>query len=210
MQFDTLTTGEARHYTVGGGSTASGGQQAHRGEVMKSGSDIKIKHDIGNALQRKSSNSIARNMPRYCLAGALALISAGCVSEQSRVQETEQMLVAAGFIEKPASTPDRQNQLATLPPYKILSQEIHVGNGDTYGYVYADPQYCHCLFVGDAKAYQQYQQIALQKKIADEQLQAAEMTENAYFDWGMWGPYDWWGPGPIVVIHDGHGGPRRR
>lgn len=180
---------------------------------MRFGSGIKIERDISNGRQRKSrfaGSDIARNMPRFCLAGALILVSAGCVSEQSQVQETEQMLAAAGFLEKPAITPERQNQLAMLPPYKILSQPIHAGNADTYGYVYADPQYCHCLFLGDPKAYQQYQQMAVQKKIADEQMRAAEMAENAYFDWGMWGPYDWWGPAPVIVIRRAHGEPARR
>ena len=180
---------------------------------MRSFNAIEIQHHIGPPLRWRpafAGSSIARNMARYCLAGALALMSAGCISEQSRVEEREQMLTAAGFVEKPAATPDRQNQLASLQPYKILSQQIHAGGVDTVGYVYADPQYCHCLFLGDAKAYQRYQQMAVEKKIADERVRAAEMAENASFDWGMWGPYDWWGPEPIVVIRGAPGGPPRR
>ena len=39
------------------------------------------------------------------------------------------------------------------------------------------------------------------KKIADEQMQTAEMREDASFDWGAWGPYDnWWGPGAVVAV----------
>jgi hypothetical protein len=178
---------------------------------MGFGNGIAIEHGIGNALQRKSpiasghiaSSRIAGPASRYCLAAALALLVSGCASDsdQSRVADTEQMLVAAGFVEKPANTPARQSQLATLPPYEIQSQQIRAGGTYTVGYVYADPKYCHCLFVGNDRAYERHQRMAVEKKIADERLQAAEMREDASFDWGAWGPYDdWWGPGAVVVV----------
>jgi hypothetical protein len=166
---------------------------SNRGEVMIS---------VSRAIARNSPSC----RPGCWIAVTWALASAGCVSEQSRVQETEQMLAAAGFVEKPANTPDRQNQLAALPPYMLQSQQIHAGNAETYGYAYADPQYCRCIFVGDARAFQRYQQIAIEKKIADERMRAAEMAENAAFDWNIWGPYDWWGPEPIVVVNGARGG----
>jgi hypothetical protein len=117
------------------------------------------------------------------------------------VQDTEQMLTAAGFVEKPANSPAREAQLAALPPFRIQSQQIHAGGADTIGYVYADPQFCHCLFVGNDRAYERHQRMMVEKKIADERLQAAAMREDAAFDWGAWGPYDdWWGPGAVVVV----------
>jgi len=169
---------------------------------MGLGNGIEIEHRIDNALQRKSLAASGRiaGAARYGLAAALAILLAGCVSEQSRVQDTEQMLAAAGFVEKPANTPAREAQLAALPPFRIQSQQIRAGNADTVGYVYADPQFCHCLFVGNDRAYERHQRMVVEKKIADERMQAAEMREDASFDWGAWGPYDdWWGGGVVVV-----------
>jgi hypothetical protein len=162
---------------------------------MGFGNGIATEHGIDNALQRKSP------VAGYCLAAASVLLVAGCVSDQSRVEDTERMLVAAGFVERPANTPARESQLATLPPYNIQSQQIRVGGTYTVGFVYADPEYCHCLFVGNDRAYERHERMAVEKKIADEQMQTAEMREDASFDWGAWGPYDnWWGSGVVVVV----------
>jgi hypothetical protein len=64
-----------------------------------------------------------------------------------------------------------------------------VRNGQTW-YVYPDPTHCTCLYVGNAANYQQYQKLALQKQIAQENLMAAEVNDDASLDWGAWGP--WW------------------
>ena len=129
------------------------------------------------------------------LAVTASLLCAGCQSTQSRVQNNEQMLAAAGFEEKPANTPERQQVLASLPPFKLVRRNLPAGHAYSFGYAYADPQFCHCLFVGGPKEYQQYSQAALQQRVAQEQIQAAEAQEDTAFDWGMWGPYGgWWGP----------------
>jgi hypothetical protein len=47
------------------------------------------------------------------------------------------------------------------------------------------------MFVGNEPAYQKYQQLAIQQKLAQERLNAAAMNENAAMNWGMWGPF-WW------------------
>ncbi len=131
------------------------------------------------------------------------------MSQQSQVEDTEQMLAAAGFVAKPAETPVRLQQLATLKPFQIQRQLVPVSGGQTFGYLYADPQYCHCVFTGDARAYQTYRQMAQQQRIADEQLRAAELAQEEAFDWGAWGPYDgWMGGPPVVVVHGDHHGHR--
>jgi hypothetical protein len=118
------------------------------------------------------------------------------------------MLAAAGFKMLPADTPERQAQLAILPPHQLLVQHLNAAGNDTDGYVYADRDFCHCLYVGNANAFQAFQQMAFQKRLADERLQAAEMEENAAFNWSMWAPGDW-GPGPVVVVHERGRLPRR-
>jgi hypothetical protein len=134
---------------------------------------------------------------RTALLAAALLVAAGCASD--KVPETEQMLVAAGFQMEPADTPERQAELASLPPHRLLAQSLQVGGAPAVGYVYADPDHCHCLFVGDAKAYQSFQQLALQKQIADEYLQAATLNHDAAFNWGHWGP-GFWDPAPVIVV----------
>ncbi len=140
---------------------------------------------------------------------AMLLVAAGCAGDP--VPETEQMLAAAGFQMEPADTPERQAELASLPPHRVLAQSLQVGGTPAVGYVYADPDHCHCLFVGDAKAYQSFQQLALQKRIADEYLQAATLNQDAAFNWGHWGP-GFWGPMPVIVVLErrDHDLPRRR
>jgi hypothetical protein len=141
---------------------------------------------------------------------ALSVSAAGltaCATQQSMTQNTEQMLAAAGFIEKPANTPRREQHLASLPPYRVLSQNVHVGGNETVGYIYADPQFCHCVFVGDPQAYSRFQQLAFQQHLANEQFAAEAMAEDDTFGWGDWGPYPYWGDGVVVVGGGGfHGG----
>lgn len=115
------------------------------------------------------------------------LLLAGCVTEQDVVQGQQSMLSAAGFSVVLANTPERQHELATLPPFRFAFQER---DGKTV-YVYPDPKYCKCLFIGDEMAYQRYWQWAIRAQIAQQQLTAAQLNWNAW-SWGPWGP---WGPG---------------
>ena len=62
-------------------------------------------------------------------------------------------------------------------------------------YVFADPDQCHCLYVGGPGNYQYFQQLVVQRRIADEQMTAAMMNENAALNWGLWTPP------PVVFEH---------
>ncbi len=154
-------------------------------------------------------------MQRSLLRGGVATLAlslaaaclAACATQQSMTQNTEQMLAAAGFLEKPANTPQRQARLAALPPYHVLSQRVTAGGQDSVGYVYADPQFCNCVFVGGPQAYSRFQQLAFQQHLANEQFAAEEMAQDDSFGWGNWGPYPYWGSGGVVVVGGGfHGG----
>src|SRR5262249_22026606 len=82
--------------------------------------------------------------------------------------------------------PKRQAHLQTLTPLKLVP---HTRSSDgKLLYVYADPKGCQCLYVGDEAAYQRYRQLALQQKIAQEQMVAAQMNADAAMDWGLWAP----------------------
>jgi hypothetical protein len=89
------------------------------------------------------------------------LACAGCASDSELHKDTERMLIAAGFQVEPADTPQKQEQLRALPPHTLLP--VPVGAGETIDYVYADPDLCHCLFVGNSKAYQTFAQLVVRK-----------------------------------------------
>jgi hypothetical protein len=119
-------------------------------------------------------------------AGALT----GCESQQQRVEQREDLLSAAGFIVRPANTPERQAMLHRLPPHKFTRRV----NGDVVHYVYADPLVCGCLYVGTQQAYNQYKANELQQHLADEQQLTADTYSDANWNWGAWGPWQG-GPG---------------
>jgi hypothetical protein len=58
-----------------------------------------------------------------------------------------------GFIMRPASTPAQMGRLRLLPARKFVAR---TKNGSRY-YLYADPDYCQCLFVGNELAMKNYQ-----------------------------------------------------
>ena len=120
------------------------------------------------------------------IVAGLGIVMAGCAA---RAIETERLLAAAGFQMKLADTPEKVAHLETLTQRQLVP---HQRDGKIY-YVYADANYCKCVYVGTEEAYQQYQKLAFQKKIAAQQLQAAEMNQDAAMNWNTWGP---WGPGP--------------
>jgi hypothetical protein len=65
--------------------------------------------------------------------------------------------------------------------------------GKTY-YVFPDAANNRAL-VGGPKQYQAYQQLRLQNKLANENLETAELYQDTAMNWGAWG--GWGGPGWI-------------
>ncbi len=113
---------------------------------------------------------------------------AGCQTPEQRVARQADYLAAAGFLVKPANTPERQGMLTRLPPHKFV-QEI---TGDDVRYVMADPLVCGCLYVGTQQAYNQYKRDQQQRHLADEQAMNAQIYADSAWNWNAWGP---WGPG---------------
>ncbi len=71
-------------------------------------------------------------------------------------QEGEDMkLEDVGFVMRPANTPAEVKRLKLLPPRKFLAR---TANGRRY-YIYADPDYCKCAFVGNELAMKNYQNL---------------------------------------------------
>jgi hypothetical protein len=109
----------------------------------------------------------------------LAAMLAGCQAiENEEAQSTEQLLAAAGFHMKEATTPE---QVANLEAMTQRTVVIHEQDGQPR-YVYADAQGCKCVYVGDERNYDEFQRLSVKQEIAEENLDAS-------MDWGMWGPW---------------------
>jgi hypothetical protein len=134
----------------------------------------------------------------FAAAGVLLGLSvlAGCMTQQQIVTQHEDNLSAAGFVVRPANTPERQAMLHRLPAHTFV-QRI---NGNTVHYVYADPLVCGCLYVGTQEAFNQYKLHQQQQNLADEQQMTAQMYSDPAWSWGAWGP---WGPtvGPYGFVY---------
>jgi hypothetical protein len=127
-----------------------------------------------------------------CGAAAVTLLLlTGCsllrLSPPQRAAQVEPVLAAAGFRRLPADTPEKVAHLQKLPPLKLTPRK-HKGQ---LQYAYADPYACHCLYVGDEQAYQQYQRLSLEKNLADEERQAAMANQAAAAEMDS---VDFWGP----------------
>lgn len=77
----------------------------------------------------------------------------GIAGEPATAQlATDMRLSNAGFIMRPANTPEQLARLRRLPPRKFVAR---TKAGARY-FVYADPDVCKCVFLGDERAMQAY------------------------------------------------------
>jgi hypothetical protein len=127
-------------------------------------------------------------LPAFAVVATLAVAATPAAAMGSR-RATESNLSAAGFMVRPADTPERQAMLARLPVHKVL---LRTHDGVVH-YVYADPQGCNCLYVGDQRAYQRYSREMQKDRRASENELAAQEYNDAQWNWGAWGPG--FGPG---------------
>ena len=121
---------------------------------------------------------------RHILVFAAALLTlSGCAAiRRHEAASTEQLLAAAGFQMRPADNPERLHDLATMPPLKVVART----NDGNVVYTFADPDKCHCLYVGGSKEYSAYQGLVAERQIAQE-----FWAEQESMDWGLWGPWYW-------------------
>lgn len=126
-------------------------------------------------------------MRRRTLATAgwvLLLALAGCAEQMAK--DDEEMLAAAGFRVLPIDTAERTTASRTLQPRNLI-RTTHDGQ---LTWVYSDPEYCRCMYVGGEPQYQRYSQLRVQQRLALIQEQTAQLY---YMNWGPWGPWGFWG-----------------
>jgi hypothetical protein len=118
---------------------------------------------------------------------ALLALMAACATTTTITQEKASMLVAAGFKTVTPKTPAQQQKLQQLQTGQVVTIQK---NGRTY-YIVADPHQ-NLVYVGGPHEYQAYQQMRAQRQLAQENLQTAEMYQDAAMQWDTWGG---WGMG---------------
>jgi len=133
-------------------------------------------------MNSSSSNRRVALISLLLISGALS----ACETQRQIITEHEDRLSAAGFIIKPANTPERQAMFARLPADKFVMRQ----NGDSIHYAYADPLVCGCLYVGTQQAYNRYKANELAQHLADEQQLTAQTYSDASWSWGAWGSWD--------------------
>ena len=113
----------------------------------------------------------------------LAVALGGCAAlERQDALDTEKLLAAAGFQKRPADTPERQQDLANMPPRRLV---VDRRQGAQTIYTYADAQGCRCLYVGDAKAYDEFRRLAVSEAIAQDMTEVS--INPALMRSGSWG-----------------------
>ena len=129
------------------------------------------------------------NRPVAAITLLLLAVLVGCASWDA--QNKESLLSAAGFRTRTPTTPNQQAMFNRMTPYKV---ERRIRNGKVL-YAYADKQN-NVVYLGGENEYQKYRQLALQQSIAQDQIEAAQINEDAsmYQDFGpYWGPWNiWW------------------
>jgi hypothetical protein len=128
------------------------------------------------------------------VAGCAALL-VSCASTQSNTQNRESMLVVSGFKVITPKTAAQKQKLQNLPTGTVTM----VKKAKKTYYVFPDPGR-NLAYVGGPKEYQEYQQLRAEKKLSREDLQDAEMYQDATMEWSMWeGGEGVWGPmgGPV-------------
>jgi hypothetical protein len=121
------------------------------------------------------------------VATACTALLLGCATTQTNTQNKESMLVASGFKVITPKTAAQQQKLQKLPPDKVTMIQK---NGKTY-YIFPDPAN-NRAYVGRPREYQAYQQLRATNRLAQENLESAEMYQDAQMQWGLWGG---WGAG---------------
>ena len=120
---------------------------------------------------------------RSLLPVLLSLGLIGCASVGS--SNTRRLLSASGFTVKTPETEKQKEVYAAAESYRVMRISR---DGMTF-YAYKDEQ-SGTAYIGDEKAYQEYERLSIQQNIASQQYQAAEMNRQMALGWyGAYSPY---------------------
>ena len=135
---------------------------------------------------KKMSDGLVKRHHNRWLIAALVIALAGCTAIQKKqAAQTQQLLAAAGFELQMADTPERLATLQSVVPQRKL---FSVAAADGPRFVYADAEYCQCVYAGDQQAHERYQRMVIKQRLAAEQDMAAQMGDDAAMP-GAWSPW---------------------
>jgi hypothetical protein len=117
---------------------------------------------------------------KFIAAVALLVWVAGCASTR-HTERTEQLLSEAGFHQVAAASEKQITHLKTLPADKLTVVKL---KGKTF-YVFPDPAH-QLLYVGNAEAYQTYQQLVTYNQIDGQNRVMAGLGEDTGGDDDRW------------------------
>ena len=120
------------------------------------------------------------------LAIPLLALSACAAIHRQEAADSEVLLKQAGFQTRAADSPERQQDLVkSLPSRQIVKRD----QKGTPEYIFADPDNCHCLYVGGQKEYAKLQELRQQRIDDHNQLARRSSFEGGISDlWGPWKP----------------------
>jgi hypothetical protein len=139
--------------------------------------------DRSSRPQRRSRNRLTISTAALLIALSL---NACAETPAEKAQRLDPILSAAGFQMVQPTTQQKQGIFASMPPLKM---NYYVGKDGQARYWFADPYQCNCVFKGDAKAYQQYQNLRIQQRIAEEQEEAAALNQDAALQMNTFDPF---------------------
>ena len=93
-----------------------------------------------------------------------------------KVSNTEYLLSQAGFRKVPADTPQKTEHIQTVAAHKLIRRKGVDGKAPYY--VYADPNYCQCMYVGSESQYATYKTLVQQQDEAMAALQEEREHED--------------------------------
>jgi hypothetical protein len=97
-------------------------------------------------------------LPTLALLASASLLAAIEPPSKAFLDKNSFYLTSAGFKPQFANDPAGKKALHALPPHRFVVHD----NGGNARYLYAEPRYCVCVFIGTADAWQNYRAILAQ------------------------------------------------
>jgi hypothetical protein len=119
-----------------------------------------------------------KSLFRIIVAGLLAATGLLTSCASMGASSTEPLLSAAGFRVRTPETSAQKTIYAELPPYKV-QRGTHQGK---VFYAYKNEKE-GVAYVGGEAEYQKYQKLAIERRIARDQYEAAQMNQAMAYRW---------------------------
>ena len=98
---------------------------------------------------------VVRKLINFGATAGLVLSMAGCAGPSTQVASTDNLLLKAGFVARPADSTHRISEMMKMTPNKFVTR---IRNGKP-AYLYADPMGCKCVYFGSQQNWDTYRQL---------------------------------------------------